>query len=202
LLSSEDEDSEDDYDSDFLPSSQADGAGGASAGITGSEHLDMSNVGWKDVDEEFAEYFGDDDFEESDSDVSSAVGAKRKRRAGALKEGGEDGGNTSGGDDSEMEDVASAEGVGSKLAKRRKVARERAAAGSALRGVEVSVTGTEEEGGRTAAVGGERDGDGDGDGDEEDNSLAEELERELIELDGVEEEQSTADTRDKAKDGG
>jgi hypothetical protein len=200
LLSSEDEDSEDDYDSDFPPSSQPDSTGGASAGITSSEHLDMSNVGWKDVDEEFAEYFGDDDFEESDSDASSAVGVRRKRRAGALEEGGEDGGNASGGDDSEMEDVASAEGVGSKLAKRRKVARERAAAGSALRGVEVSVTGTEEGGVAAAIVWDEGGGDGDGDG--EDNSLAEELERELIELDGVEEEQPTAETKYKAKDGG
>jgi hypothetical protein len=128
----------------------------------------MSNVGWKDVDEEFAEYFGDDDdFDESDTEsvktVEVEVG-KRKRVPGAAENDGE----SSGGESAEEE--ASSD-THSRLAKRQKIARDRAAAGSALQNVEVSVESADMD------VGEHNEGESDSD------SLADELERELMGLD-------------------
>ncbi|KAF8250198.1 hypothetical protein K440DRAFT_619671 [Wilcoxina mikolae CBS 423.85] len=174
LLSSEDEDTdeEDEYDSEFEPgSSQNDG-------------LDMSNVGWKDVDEEFAEYFGDDDdFDESDTEsvktVEVEVGKRKRVPGGASETDGE----SSGGESTEEE--ASSD-THSRLAKRQKIARDRAAAGSALRDVEVSVESADMD------VGEPNEAESDSD------SLADELERELMGLD----EDSGGDDNDGVEGGG
>jgi hypothetical protein len=181
LLSSEDEDSDEDSDDEDLDSYfQPSGGDGARQPDGG---LDMSNVGWKDVDEEFAEYFGDDDdFEESDtesirSERTEVVEVGKRKRgenpAVADPEG-----------DTNMEDPTLPSDIGSRLAKRQRIARERAAAGSSLRDVEVSVDENVDADVAPATNGSEESGD---------ESLADELERELLGLE---------DGDDATKEGG
>ena len=134
----------------------------------------MSNVGWKDVDEEFAEYFGDtDDYEESDSESVRSAATTTELEVGKRKRNLTPGDHAPDGEgDVPMEGASN--DVGSRLSKRRKLARERAAAGSALRDVEVSIDEHEEEAGGDAGYQEDEGSDGD--------SLAVELERELLGL--------------------
>jgi RNA polymerase II subunit A-like phosphatase len=151
LLSSEDEESEDEDDEDF-----------------DNEPVDTSNVGWKDVDEEFAEFFGDelDELDEDESDTESlrserteVVEVGKRKRGENLSVADLEG-------DTDMDDSLLPSDTGSRLAKRQRVARERAAAGSGLRDVEVSFNEDEDA---------ETD-------DSNSLSLADELERELLGL--------------------
>ena len=174
----EDSDDEDGYDSDLQPNTNNESV---------NNPLDMSNVGWKDVDEEFAEFFGeDDDFEDSDtesvrSDVAGFDLGKRKRMSAGGDTTMTDG--ESAGEESAAEETAS-DVAGSRLAKRQKVARERAAAGSTLRDVEPSMDD---------AVESESDSD----------SLADELERELMGLgDDLDEALAAAAAEDQENERG
>jgi hypothetical protein len=185
LLSSEDEtgsDEEDEYDSE----------------LEGETKVDVSNVKWGDASSELAEFLGDDDDdddededgegegngedgaedgedasqdgEDRDSDTESVrtveieVG-KRKRRAGPLDEDGDIDVTTE--ENTEDESVSD---TGSRLAKRQKIARDRAAAGSGLRDVEISVH--EDDAGIKSQ---EQE-------DQENDDLADELDRELMNL--------------------
>ncbi|TGZ85596.1 hypothetical protein EX30DRAFT_368675 [Ascodesmis nigricans] len=187
MLSSEDEDSEDasddeddeDYDSEFMSSQPADPV---------DDHLDMSNVGWKDVDEEFAEFFGDEDFDSDTESVRSGRSTRSertdvdlaKRKRAELSDA--DDPDADGSElPSSQESIESATvGEGSRLAKRQKIARERAEEGSALKVVEGADANKEE------------------DQDELDaRSLEEDLERGLLEMDDEEE----VEAEKKAADG-
>lgn len=185
LLSSEDDDSDDDsdYDSEFQgTSSQPDGG------------VDTSNVPWKDVDEEFAEYFGDDDdFADSDSESINSlslnsetetptttteleVGKRKRTGAGTATPpiAGDDGDG-----DTDMENTTTTNDTGSRLAKRQKIARERAAAGSGLRDVSIPNEGA------TADAAAEEVTEAEAEDGDDSNSLADELERELMGLDNA-----------------
>lgn len=188
LLSSEDEsdDGNEGVDSEFGPNCKR-----------GS--LDMSNVEWDGVDEEFAEYFGDDDFLESDNESVRSertdIELKRKRpddteaEGGAGDGGGSVDGDNGGGLDDKSEDTANV--TGSRLAKRQKIARERAAAGSALRGVEISMESADGINNTNDNSNDDDDENGDDENDDghdyedykaDSDSLADELERELLSL--------------------
>jgi RNA polymerase II subunit A-like phosphatase len=149
LLSSEDEESEDEEDEDF-----------------DNEPVDTSNVGWKDVDEEFAEFFGDE-LDELDDEEESETESIRSERTEVVEVGkrkrGENASVADSEGDTDMEESLLPSESGSRLAKRQRVARERAAAGSSLRDVEVSFNEDAEA--------------------EDSDSLADELERELLGLD-------------------
>lgn len=177
MLSSEDDDSDDDedddedYDSEFM-SSQA-------GGEPLSDHLDMSNVGWKDVDEEFAEFFGDDDLDSDTESVQSGKSTRSerseidlaKRKRAELSDADDPNADSVEPSSSQESVESTAEGEGSRLAKRQKIARERAEEGSALKVVEdaedidVNDEGDEEQ------------------LDEDARSLEEDLERGLLEMD-------------------
>lgn len=189
LLSSENEESDDDsdYESEFHGTdSQPDGA------------VDTSNVPWKDVDKEFTEYFGDDaDFDESDTESASSLSiksgtatpstttelevGKRKRTTAGTATPSSTGDDSDG--DSEMGDTATTSETGSRLAKRQKIARERAAAGSGLRDVSTSINDEETAAGAAEAEAQEA-AEAEDDSDDS-NSLADELERELMGLDNA-----------------
>lgn len=173
LLSSEDEDSDSDESEDS--------EGFESDGTADKIELDMSNIGWKDVDEEFAEFFGEDDLESDTESVksnkSTSDPATRKRSAPEFSEENTDtemSDREPSGDEGEDSNSADA---GSRLAKRQKVAKERADAGSSLKVVE----GTES----TTPPSPQAE---ENDEDFDDNlDLAEDLDRELFALDEEEE---------------
>ncbi|KAA8893966.1 hypothetical protein FN846DRAFT_787193 [Sphaerosporella brunnea] len=155
LLSSEDE------DSDEVEEEEED--------FNTAELVDTSNVPWNDVHEEFAEYFGDEDFEESDTESMRSertevveIG-KRKREPGENAPADLEG-DTTMDESSPISSTTVPSDTGSRLAKRQRIARERAAAGSGLRDVEISIH--------------EED-----DVESGSDSLADELERELLGLD-------------------
>lgn len=157
--------------------------------------INMTNVGWTDVDEEFADFFGDDPDLDNDSGNESthsdADAPKRKRT---------DVSSTDGNSDSEMDDAPPVEDkedpspattedpLGSRLAKRQKVAKDRADAGSALKVVEVSSKPPTPTSSTATSTAPANENSESQDYDDSD-SLADDLDRELFALDAFDEDE-------------
>lgn len=154
--------------------------------------INMTNVGWTDVDEEFADFFGDDHDDSGNESTHSDTDAPKRKRTDISS--------TDGNSDSEMDEAppvdeneepspaATEDPLGSRLAKRQKVAKDRADAGSALKVVEVSSkppTPTPSTAPSTAPANENPESQEYDDSD----SLAEDLDRELFALDDFDEEE-------------